>query len=243
MKLSRIIFWLALVGVCLSVSVRAQKGLPAANEVLTNASVVKLARAGFSEKTIIAVIRTRPSRFDLATDRLIELKRSNVSEKVILAMLAVANPNAALDDWDDLDDDSAGLQLPNGKDSGNSNETGVFGSSGSAQGRSRSRGGSNGSQDNDTQLLGSASVRIVRPSGEGRVPPKLERTPALNNDAVIKLVEAGFTDGTIINRINQSPVDFDLSATSLEQLRRHRVTEIVIAAMRTAMQGEAPPKK
>src|ERR1044071_5019198 len=53
---------------------------------LTNAAIIKLVRAGFKEKTVIAIIRTRPSRFDLTPDRLIELKRNGVSENIILAM-------------------------------------------------------------------------------------------------------------------------------------------------------------
>jgi hypothetical protein len=56
--------------------------------LLTNASVVKLVRAGFREKTVIAIIRNRASRFNLDPDKLIELKRSGVSENIILAMLA-----------------------------------------------------------------------------------------------------------------------------------------------------------
>src|ERR1041384_1347721 len=55
---------------------------------LTNAAVVKLVKAGFKEKSIITIIGSRPARFDLSTDRLIELKRTGVSEKVILAMMA-----------------------------------------------------------------------------------------------------------------------------------------------------------
>ena len=51
---------------------------------LTNASVIKLVRAGFREKTVIAIIHARPVRFDLTPDRLIELKKNNVSEKIIL---------------------------------------------------------------------------------------------------------------------------------------------------------------
>ena len=57
---------------------------------LTNASVVKLVRAGFREKTVIAIISARPVNFDLAPERLIELKKSGVGEHVILAMIARA---------------------------------------------------------------------------------------------------------------------------------------------------------
>jgi len=48
---------------------------------LTNASVVKLSKAGFKEKTIISLIFARSPNFDLSADRLIDLKRSGVSEK------------------------------------------------------------------------------------------------------------------------------------------------------------------
>src|SRR5215207_2941217 len=74
---------------------------------LTNAAVVKLVRAGFSEKAVVAIIRSRPTRFDLSPDRLIELKKSRVTEKVILAMLAREQAvELAGEDWGD-DDDAA----------------------------------------------------------------------------------------------------------------------------------------
>ena len=56
---------------------------------------------------------------------------------------------------------------------------------------------------------------------------KLEKTPTLNNESVIKLVEAGFSEGTIIKRIEDSPAEFDLSTAKLVELtpaaryRRH----------------------
>jgi hypothetical protein len=67
----------------------------------------------------------------------------------------------------------------------------------------------------------------------------LERTPTLNNNTVVELVEAGFSEGTIIRRIEQSPVEFDLAPGKLDELRKRRVTEPVIAAMRAAMGDEA----
>src|SRR5205085_1165852 len=51
----------------------------------------------------------------------------------------------------------------------------------------------------------------------------------------LELVEAGFSEGTIIRRIEQSPVDFDLKADKLEALRKHRVSDKVIDAMKAAM--------
>jgi hypothetical protein len=71
---------------------------------------------------------------------------------------------------------------------------------------------------------------------------KLEKIPTLTNDAVIKLVEAGFSEGTIIKQIEESPADFDLSADKLLELRRRRVTDPIIAAMTAAMRDETDPR-
>ncbi len=52
-----------------------------------------------------------------------------------------------------------------------------------------------------------------------------KRTPTLTNDAIIDLVEAGFSEGTIIKRIESSPGDFDLSpceAGRIAQASGHR---------------------
>ena len=86
-------------------------------------------------------------------------------------------------------------------------------------------------------------MRILRPPSEGGGGSiKLEKTPSLTNDAVIKLVEAGFSEGTIIKRIEDSPAEFDLSAPKLEELRRRRVTEAIILAMTAAMGEDSGSK-
>jgi hypothetical protein len=213
-----------------------QGGGGAASMTLTNASVVKLVRAGFREKTLIAIIAARPVNFDLTPERLIDLKKSGVSERVILAMIArTESVEFASDDWDDmpLDGDAPASGRTSGSDPGSAN---IFGSSGGAHGRTRSRNG-NGGVDNDTQTVGSASVRIIRPPAEGggESQSKLERTPTLTNDSVVELVEAGFSEGTIVRRIEHSPVEFDLSPAKLTELRKRRVSEPLIAAMRAAM--------
>ena len=221
----------------------AQAPADNSEQPLTNASVVKLVRARFSERTIIAIIRTRPARFDLSPDRLIELKKSGVGEKVILAMLAhETDMVTARDDWGDDTDEpifkegAVGGQGARGKS--DPNEVNIFGNSGGSRGSVRSR-GLNGGSEGETQTTGSASVRILRPPAEaGGGAPKLERTPTLTNESVVELVEAGFTEGTIIRRIEQSPADFDLSTEKLAELRKRRVSEPVIAAMRAAMRGD-----
>jgi hypothetical protein len=216
---------------------------------LTNASVIKLVRAGFREKTLITIIRSRPVSFDLTPDRLIELKKGGVSEKVILAMLARENTSVAEDDgWDDDTffkmgsgaTDGSGARRGDGSSQG---EQGIFGSSTGTRNRSRSTTGSGGGTD-DSQTTGSATVRILRPPTEaGGAPPKLDKTPTLTNDSIVELVEAGFSEGTIVRRIEQSPVEFDLAPSKLTELRRRRVTEPVIAAMKNAMEEDGAPAR
>jgi hypothetical protein len=226
---------------------RAQAQAPAAPTTLTNASVLKLVRAGFKEKTLVAIISARPVSFDLSPDRLVELKKGGVPERVILAMLArMESIDFASEGWGDDEDEmspggfgrAGGRQGAPGRAGPDPNETNIFGSSGGSSGRTRTRGG-NGGGDSDTLTTGSASVRIIRPPAEAGGAAKLERTPTLTNDSVVELVEAGFSEGTIVRRIEQSPVEFDLSAAKLAELRKRRVGEPVINAMRAAMGEDA----
>ena len=218
---------------------------------LTNAAVVKLIKAGFKEKTIISIIASRPPNFDLSTDRMIELKRSGVSEKLILAMLA-RQEGMEFDDeaWSD-----EAFMSGSGSHSGsttsnpqkapqnsNGNSIDIFGNSGGSKGTTKQR-GANGENSGDTMTTGSATVRILRPPSEAGAPTKLEKTPSLTNDMVVELVEAGFSEGTIVRRIEQSPVAFDLSPEKLAELRRHRVSEKILTAMKAAMGIDATPEK
>jgi hypothetical protein len=223
----------------------AQGQSPAATTTLTNAAVLKLVRAGFKEKTLIAIINARPVSFDLSPDRLIELKKGGVPERVILAMLARAESvDFASDGWDDDEMPLGGFGREGGRQGSpgaagsDPDEVNIFGSSGGASGRTRQRGQSGGG-DTDTLTTGSASVRIIRPPTEAGGAAKLERTPTLTNDSVVELVEAGFSEGTIVRRIEQSPVEFDLSPAKLAELRKRRVGEPVINAMRAAMGEDA----
>lgn len=210
---------------------------------LTNASVVKLVKADFKEKTIITIIASRPSRFDLSTEQMIELKRSGVKENIILAMLARQQGVAFDENWNDeafFKQGASDMARPGDKQnsaSGNQSDPGngidIFGSSGGAQGSTKSRGG-NSSASGDTITTGSATVRILRPPSEAGSPAKLEKVATLTNDSIVELIEAGFSEGTIIRRIEQSPVEFDLSPEKLAELRKHRVTDKILSAMKTA---------
>jgi len=207
---------------------------------LTNAEVVKLVKAGFKEKTIILIISSRPPNFDLSSDRLIQLKRQGVNENIIVAMLARQEGNevSVTDDaWEDdpffgnSKGDRVGAK-------GSDGSTNIFGSSTGAKQKSSSRTG-NGSATGESNLSGSATVRILRPPTEpGGGSAKLEKTKSLTNDTIVELVEAGFSEGTIIRRIEQSPVEFDLAAAKMDELRKKRVSDKVLAAMKAAMGEE-----
>ena len=214
---------------------------------LNNAAVVKLAKAGFKEKTIISIINARVPNFDLSADRMIELKRNGVSEKIIVAMLARQEGRDVFEDdsWGDDAFMSKGIDPKGGANSGNNSAgdgsasdpgTSIFGSSGGSKGQSRSNMG-NGDANNDTVTTGSATVRIIKPPTEagGADATKLEKTKSLTNDSIVELVEAGFSEGTIIRRIEQSPVEFDLTTSKLEELKKRRVSDRVLAAMKAAM--------
>ena len=221
---------------CLSLFVTAAYGQQP-DGPLTNASVVRLVKAGFKEKTIIAIINNRPSDFKLDTEQLISLKRNGVNENIILAMLSsqLGTVIQTEDEWDSSDPffkDSRRM----GESQAQEGERSIFGSGSSSQSSTRTRGGLGGNQ-NEGNLTGSATVRILKPPSEtgAAAAPKLEKTPTLNNESVIRLVEAGFSEGTIIKRIEESPVDFDLSPAKISELQKRRVSEAIIAAMNSAM--------
>ena len=224
---------------CLSLFVTAAYGQQP-DGPLTNTSVVKLVKAGFKEKTIITIINNRPSEFKLDTEQLISLKRNGVTENIILAMLSTQMGTVIMgaDEWGSdpffKDFKKSGTGDPQPQAQGG--ETNIFGSGSSSRSSSRSRSGLGGNE-NEGNLTGSATVRIIKPpteAGEAGA-PKLEKTPTLNNEGVIRLVEAGFSEGTIIKRIEESPVDFDLSPARIADLQKRRVSEAIIAAMNAAM--------
>ncbi len=204
---------------------------------MTNSAVIKLVRAGFKDKTVIAIIHSRPNRFELDPDRLIELKRNGVSENIILAMLSQSDAVFADDDLNFADLEPEKNKSAPDTDNGDNIFGGRAGTSGETRGR-----GMSGSNQGERTTTGSATVRILRPPPDGNgAAVKLEKTPTLNNDSIIHLVDAGFSEGTIIKRIENSAADFDLSDAKLDELRRHRVTEFVISAMRTAMRDDTGP--
>jgi hypothetical protein len=173
---------------------------------------------------------------------MIKLKRAGVSENIVVAMLARQEGNdIPMDDgssssWGDDPFFNSKVDPKDGSTKGSDGSTSIFGSSSGSRQKNSTRTG-NGSGSTESELSGSATVRIIRPpteAGNGS-PAKLEKTRSLTNDSIVELVEAGFSEGTIIRRIEQSPVEFDLAADKLEALRKKRVSDKVIVAMKAAM--------
>jgi len=210
---------------------------------MTNAEVVKLVKAGFKEKTIVLIISSRIPNFDLTSDRMIQLKHNGVSENIIVAMLARQEGT----DIPPADDEGSSWgndpffkdskSDPNGSKVGDGSSTNIFGSNSGAKSTTKTK-TDTGTSTGDSQLTGSATVRILRPpteAGGNASSAKLEKTKSLTNDSIVELVDAGFSEGTIIRRIEQSPVEFDLAPEKLEALRKKRVSDKVLAAMKAAM--------
>ena len=61
-----------------------------ATEVLDNAAVIKLARAGLSSELILLKIEQSEARFDTSTDALVELKSAGLGDAAIKAMMLKA---------------------------------------------------------------------------------------------------------------------------------------------------------
>jgi len=210
---------------------------------MTNAEVIKLVKAGFKEKTVVLIIASRIPNFDLTSDQMIKLKRAGVNENIIVAMLARQEGTDVPADDSSWGDDPFFNSKVDSKDgsakgsgSGSDGGTSIFGSNSGSRAKNSSRTG-NGSGSDESNLSGSATVRLIKPPSEsgGGTAAKLEKTKSLTNESIVELVDAGFSEGTIIRRIEQSPVEFDLAADKLEALRKKRVTDKVIVAMKAAM--------
>ena len=57
---------------------------------LTNEKIKKMAEKGLGHQTIIAMIETRPGKYDVSTRKLYELKRAGVNDEVLAALVKAA---------------------------------------------------------------------------------------------------------------------------------------------------------
>jgi hypothetical protein len=207
-----------------------------------------LSQAHFKEKTIISLICSSPTAFDLSATTLIGLKQRGVSERVMMEMVkrqpglsAPEGRETTRDPWFFTKEDEAffnsmpSFQEALGDRPAKPGKTSIFGSASDSQSATRTRQPSaDHSQQGESELAGTATVSIIRaPAQEGVL--KLERAPKLDNQVIIKLIEACFSEGTILRKIETTQIDFDTSPKALAELRRNRVSERIIRAMTEAM--------
>lgn len=60
---------------------------PAQSEVLTNETILKLVKGGFSDELIVSMVNTQPGNYRVTLDDILSLKQQGVSEKIITAMI------------------------------------------------------------------------------------------------------------------------------------------------------------
>jgi len=75
-----------------------------AQQILTNDSVIKLAKAGLSDDLLVSTINASPGKFDVTADGLIALKRGGISDKVVSAILLKSFGNAPSSQLDQASD-------------------------------------------------------------------------------------------------------------------------------------------
>jgi len=71
----------------IAVAFATSQRVAAQDEIMTNAEVISLTKAGLASSVIIGKIRTSKTNFDLSTDSLILLKQSGVTDDTVSAML------------------------------------------------------------------------------------------------------------------------------------------------------------
>src|SRR5262249_8499009 len=150
--------YLARLGVIIIIVLVAASGALAQsqdrNEVLNNQSIINLTKARFKDSTIITIIRTSETQFDISTAKLVDLKKRGVSERVISEMIARTNMGIAAqrlgslrdDEFFSKDDDAffngpIFKQVPSEKEAKKrEDEAMIFGSQSGSKSGTRSRG-------------------------------------------------------------------------------------------------------
>ena len=71
-----------------AVTAPARAPVPVTAAGLTNADVLALRQAGFSDEVLVAKIAASPASYSLAPGEMVALKKAGLSERVITAMMA-----------------------------------------------------------------------------------------------------------------------------------------------------------
>ena len=67
----------------------------AAEEIITNETILTMVKAGLGEELIISKIKTSQNQFDVSTDAILKLKNEGVSEIIIKAMIEASRPKGS----------------------------------------------------------------------------------------------------------------------------------------------------
>jgi len=83
------IFTCLLLVLCLQcfAQTKSRKPITANPDILTDASIINLHKAGLDDDVIIAKVETSKTNFDLSTDKLIELKNAGISSALIKSLI------------------------------------------------------------------------------------------------------------------------------------------------------------
>lgn len=94
------------------------------------------------------------------------------------------------------------------------------------------------------RIVGLEDAIANRNTTSAKVSPVTPETPeALTNTTIISLVRDNLSDGVIINIINRSKVNFNLSVDSMVELSENNVSSEVIMAMKEAMKKQSAGKQ
>jgi hypothetical protein len=67
----------------------------AAEEIITNETILTMVKAGLGEELIISKIKTSKNQFDVSMDGILKLKNEGVNENIIKAMLEASKPKVS----------------------------------------------------------------------------------------------------------------------------------------------------
>ena len=67
----------------------------AAEEIITNETILTMVKAGLGEELIISKIKTSKNQFDVSMDGILKLKNESVSETIIKAMIEASKPKVS----------------------------------------------------------------------------------------------------------------------------------------------------
>jgi hypothetical protein len=202
----------------------------AAEETLTNQSVVAMVVGKLNKDLILAKITSAKNEFDVTTSGIVNLHQSKVSQDVIRAMISAAtdpklgNPKAnageLLTNQAIIAMTSAGVprQLATSKIGNTANEFDVTVNGVVSLTQNKVH----------TEVL-AAMINAAADSQLGR--SKENAAEVLSNQSIIALVTGKVAKQIIMTKIQQTKVDFDVTSGGMVTLNQNKVPQDIIKAM------------